>query len=73
MSWILASGSVSFMCSFWLSGRYVFLDGLQHKVETRHSLVLCLMMCPIGIISHVFTKVLLVTQYFIVLQGYDSS
>lgn len=39
-------------------GRYVYLDGLQHKVETRHSLVLCLMMCPIGIVSHVLTKVI---------------
>jgi hypothetical protein len=37
--------------------RHVYLDGLQHNVETRHSLVLCLMMCPIGIISHLLTKV----------------
>lgn len=37
--------------------RIVFLDGLQHKVETRHSLVLCLMMCPVGLISHFVTKV----------------
>ncbi|CAK9219335.1 unnamed protein product [Sphagnum troendelagicum] len=37
-------------------GRHVYLDGLQHNVETRHSLVLCLMMCPIGIISHLLTK-----------------
>jgi hypothetical protein len=37
-------------------GRSIFLDGLQHKVETRHSLVLCLMMCPVGLISHFVTK-----------------
>lgn len=37
--------------------RQIFLDGLNHNVETRHSLVLCLMMCPIGIFSHLITKV----------------
>ncbi|KAL2610636.1 hypothetical protein R1flu_029209 [Riccia fluitans] len=38
------------------AGRHMFLDGAKHNIETRHSLVLCLMMCPIGIFSHLITK-----------------
>ncbi|KAL3682124.1 hypothetical protein R1sor_000146 [Riccia sorocarpa] len=44
------------------AGRQMFLDGAEHNIETRHSLVLCLMMCPIGIFSHLVTKNL--TLYF---------
>lgn len=40
------------------AARQVFLDGLQERVETRHSLVLCLMFGPIGILSHSLTKIL---------------
>ncbi|KAG0593433.1 hypothetical protein M758_1G322300 [Ceratodon purpureus] len=54
----VASAWIHLLVADLFCGRYVFLDGLQHKVETRHSLVLCLMMCPIGIISHLITKVL---------------
>lgn len=55
----VASAWIHLLVADLFCGRYVFLDGLQHKVETRHSLVLCLMMCPIGIISHVVTKVIM--------------
>ncbi len=50
--------------------RHVYLDGLQHNVETRHSLVLCLMMCPIGIISHLLTKVCIYLYICIVVEGH---
>lgn len=55
----VASAWIHLLAADLFCGRYVFLDGLQHKVETRHSLVLCLMMCPIGIICHVVTKVIM--------------
>ncbi|KAG0581439.1 hypothetical protein M758_4G265300 [Ceratodon purpureus] len=55
----VASAWIHLLVADLFCGRYVFLDGLQHKVETRHSLVLCLMMCPIGIVSHVVTKVIM--------------
>lgn len=54
----VASAWIHLLVADLFCGRYVYLDGLQHKVETRHSLVFCLMMCPIGIISHLVTKVL---------------
>lgn len=40
------------------AGRQIYLDGLQHAVETRHSLVLCLLFCPVGILFHSITKAL---------------
>lgn len=36
--------------------RQVFHDGLRNGVETRHSISLCLLFCPIGIIAHAITK-----------------
>ncbi|KAH7296335.1 hypothetical protein KP509_26G019600 [Ceratopteris richardii] len=38
------------------AGRQIYLDGLRCSTETRHSLVLCLLFCPVGILSHFFTK-----------------
>lgn len=38
------------------AGRQIYLDGLQHAMETRHSLVLCLLFCPVGMLSHFITK-----------------
>lgn len=38
--------------------RHVFQDGLQNQIETRHSVSLCLLFCPIGILTHVITKAL---------------
>lgn len=45
----------TFFFSFHL--RQVYLDGIVNDVETRHSLVLCLMFGPIGIMCHSITKV----------------
>lgn len=36
--------------------RQVFHDGLKNNVETRHSVSLCLLFCPVGIFSHFITK-----------------
>lgn len=38
------------------STRQVYLDGLQDDVETRHSISLCLLFCPIGVLTHFITK-----------------
>eukprot|EP00897_Mesotaenium_endlicherianum_P000547 jgi/Mesen1/10493/ME000083S10001 len=45
----VASAWIHLLAVDLFAGRHVFLDGLMHKVETRHSLVLCLMFGPIGI------------------------
>ncbi|KAH6759979.1 abscisic acid 4 [Perilla frutescens var. hirtella] len=34
----------------------VYFDGLQDNVETRHSVSLCLLFCPVGILTHFITK-----------------
>ncbi|PKU61458.1 protein ABA DEFICIENT 4, chloroplastic isoform X2 [Dendrobium catenatum] len=41
------------------AARQVFLDGLKSNVETRHSVTLCLLSCPIGILTHVITKLMM--------------
>ncbi|XP_078435936.1 abscisic acid (aba)-deficient 4 [Wolffia australiana] len=54
------------MASAWLhlllvdlfAARQIFREGLEQKIETRHSVSLCLFFCPIGIVSHVVTKLL---------------
>lgn len=38
--------------------RTVYYDGLESNLETRHSVSLCLLFCPIGIVSHIITKAL---------------
>lgn len=53
----VASAWIHLLAVDLFAGRQVFLDGLEHAVETRHSLVLCLLFCPIGILSHFITKV----------------
>uniref|UniRef100_A0A0D6R5N8 Uncharacterized protein n=5 Tax=Araucaria TaxID=25666 RepID=A0A0D6R5N8_ARACU len=40
------------------AARQVFRDGLKDGIETRHSITLCLLFCPVGIMSHVITKVI---------------
>ncbi len=39
-----------------LACREVWLDGLKHGVATGHSIVLCFMFGPLGILSHMMTK-----------------
>lgn len=44
------------------AARQVFQDGLKKKIETRHSVSLCLLFCPVGILAHVITKLLTKTD-----------
>ncbi|KAJ7523690.1 hypothetical protein O6H91_18G058400 [Diphasiastrum complanatum] len=52
----VASAWVHLLAGDLFIGRHIFLDGLDHDVETRHSLLLCMIVCPIGLISHMVTK-----------------
>ncbi|XP_058091514.1 protein ABA DEFICIENT 4, chloroplastic isoform X2 [Magnolia sinica] len=54
----LASAWVHLLAVDLFAARQVFHDGLKNEIETRHSVSLCLLFCPIGILTHVITKVL---------------
>ncbi|XP_008807096.1 protein MAO HUZI 4, chloroplastic-like isoform X2 [Phoenix dactylifera] len=54
----LASAWIHLLAVDLFAARQVFHDGLKNKVETRHSVSLCLLFCPIGIAAHAITKVL---------------
>lgn len=53
----MASAWIHLLAVDLYAARQVFHDGLKNNVETRHSVTLCLLCCPIGILSHVITKV----------------
>ncbi|XP_074279070.1 protein ABA DEFICIENT 4, chloroplastic-like isoform X2 [Silene latifolia] len=52
----LASAWIHLLVVDLFAARQVYQDGLENEVETRHSVSLCLLFCPIGIISHEITK-----------------
>ncbi|KAK8946294.1 hypothetical protein KSP40_PGU001157 [Platanthera guangdongensis] len=52
----MASAWIHLLAVDLFAARQVFHDGLKNNVETRHSVSLCLLFCPIGILSHVITK-----------------
>ncbi|KAK8944873.1 hypothetical protein KSP39_PZI007903 [Platanthera zijinensis] len=52
----MASAWIHLLAVDLFAARQVFHDGLKNNVETRHSVSLCLLCCPIGILSHVITK-----------------
>ncbi|KAI0492504.1 hypothetical protein KFK09_026777 [Dendrobium nobile] len=54
----LASAWIHLLAIDLYAARQVYYDGIKNNVETRHSVSLCLLFCPIGIIIHVITKVL---------------
>ncbi|XVF71636.1 hypothetical protein PTKIN_Ptkin12aG0054900 [Pterospermum kingtungense] len=52
----LASAWIHLLAVDLFAARQVFHDGLQNQIETRHSVSLCLLFCPIGILTHFVTK-----------------
>ncbi|KAM1236569.1 hypothetical protein ACFXTH_037774 [Malus domestica] len=54
----LASAWIHLLVVDLFAARQVFRDGLDNKIETRHSVSLCLFFCPVGIVTHVITKAL---------------
>ncbi|XP_070012735.1 protein ABA DEFICIENT 4, chloroplastic-like isoform X2 [Nicotiana sylvestris] len=54
----LASAWIHLLAVDLFAARQIYHDGLENDIETRHSVTLCLMSCPIGIVSHFITKAL---------------
>ncbi|XP_073278399.1 protein ABA DEFICIENT 4, chloroplastic-like isoform X4 [Primulina huaijiensis] len=54
----LASAWIHLLTVDLFAARQVYHDGLLNDVETRHSVTLCLLFCPIGILVHLITKTL---------------
>ncbi len=53
---IMATGWVHFLVMDLFVGRWVYFRGIEHKIFTRHSLVLCLFAGPLGLLSHFVTQ-----------------
>lgn len=54
----VASAWIHLLAVDLFAARQVYHDGIKNNIETRHSVSLCLLFCPIGIATHVLTKVL---------------
>lgn len=54
----LASAWIHLLSIDLFAARQVFHDGLKNEIETRHSVSLCMLFCPIGIATHFITKAL---------------
>ncbi|CAN4123623.1 unnamed protein product [Withania somnifera] len=54
----LASAWIHLLAIDLFAARQVYHDGLQNDIETRHSVSLCLLFCPVGILTHFLTKAL---------------
>nr|XP_016446654.1 PREDICTED: protein ABA DEFICIENT 4, chloroplastic-like isoform X1 [Nicotiana tabacum] len=54
----LASAWIHLLAVDLFAARQIYHDGLQNDIETRHSVSLCLLSCPIGLVSHFITKAL---------------
>ncbi|KAK1423483.1 hypothetical protein QVD17_18786 [Tagetes erecta] len=57
----LASAWIHLLAIDLFAARQVYHDGLENKIETRHSVFLCLLSCPIGILVHAITKAFIIT------------
>ncbi|KAI3712936.1 hypothetical protein L1987_71506 [Smallanthus sonchifolius] len=58
----LASAWIHLLAVDLFAARQVYQDGLENKIETRHSVSLCLLFCPIGILIHAMTKAFISTS-----------
>ncbi|GAB2214681.1 hypothetical protein Drorol1_Dr00019041 [Drosera rotundifolia] len=54
----LASAWIHLLAIDLFAARNVYHDGLENGIETRHSVSICLLFGPIGIMSHAITKAL---------------
>ncbi|KAL3372830.1 hypothetical protein AABB24_005053 [Solanum stoloniferum] len=60
----LASAWIHLLIIDLFAARQVYHDGLQNDVETRHSIPLILLCCPIGLVAHLITKKLYLLRFF---------
>lgn len=51
-----ATAWVHFVVMDFFVGRWVYQNGLQMNIFTRHSLALCLFAGPLGLLSHILTR-----------------
>lgn len=54
----VASAWIHLLAVDLFAARQVYQDGIKNNIETRHSISLCLLFCPVGIAAHALTKVL---------------
>ncbi|KAL9662354.1 hypothetical protein QQ045_027187 [Rhodiola kirilowii] len=52
----LSSAWIHLLAIDLFAARQVYHEGLANDIETRHSVSLCLLFCPIGLLSHYITK-----------------
>lgn len=52
---VMATGWVHFLVMDLFVGRWIYLQGQEKGLWTRHSLALCLFAGPIGLLSHILT------------------
>ena len=50
-----ATGWIHFVVMDFFVGRWIYWQGQETKVWTRHSLALCLFAGPLGLLSHIVT------------------
>ncbi|XP_037403978.1 protein MAO HUZI 4, chloroplastic-like isoform X2 [Triticum dicoccoides] len=53
----VASAWIHLLAVDLFAARQVYQDGIKNNIETRHSVSLCLLFCPIGIAAHALTKI----------------
>lgn len=61
-SHVMATGWVHFLVMDLFVGRWIYLQGQEKNIFTRHSLALCLFAGPLGLLTHFFTAA--ITQRF---------
>lgn len=52
----LASAWIHLLAVDLFAARQVYYDGLKNNIEMRHSVSLCLLFCPLGILVHLITR-----------------
>lgn len=57
-SQVMALGWVHFLVMDLFVGRWIYLQGQEKGIFTRHSLALCLFAGPMGLLTHFFTAVI---------------
>lgn len=53
---VMTTGWVHFLVMDLFVGRWIYLQGQENQLFTRHSLTLCLFAGPMGLLSHVLTS-----------------
>lgn len=52
---VMATGWIHYIVMDLFVGRWIYLQGQEKGIWTRHSLVLCLFAGPVGLLSHLIT------------------